>query len=157
MRSELRVKTEVLEHIVVELKTDTNNILLVSGYRPPNSNVRKFLKEYKMLIQSLKQSKNHSIVIDIDHNLDLMKVHQHAQTNEFLEKNLKYNLMPSVSKPTRITTSTATLIDNIFISEKLIGHISPSILINDMSDHLTNTCTSKKPKEMCKRKSNHQN
>ena len=58
------------------------------------------------------------------------------QTNEFLETNLKSNLMPCVSKPTRITTTTATLIDNIFISEKLIGHTSPSIIVNDMSDHL---------------------
>ena len=136
LRNELRVESEILEHTVVELKTDTKNILLVSGYRPPNSNVRKFLREYKMLLQSLKQSKNHSIVIGIDHNLDLMKLNQHAQTNEFLEKNLKYNLIPSVSKPTRITTSTATLIDNIFFSERLIGHINPSIIINDMSDYL---------------------
>ena len=136
LRNELRVETEILEHTIVEMKTDTKNILLVSGYRPPNSNVRKFLKEYKMLIQSLKQLKNHSIVLGIDHNLDLMKVNKHAQTNEFLEKNLKNNLMPSVSKPTRITTSTATLIDNIFFSERLIGHINPSIIINDMSDHL---------------------
>ena len=136
LRNELRVETEVLEHTIVELKTDTKNILLVSGYRPPNSNVRKFLKEYKMLIQSLIQSKYHSIVIGIDHNLDLMKVHKHTQTNEFLELSLKSSLMPCVSKPTRITTNTATLIDNIFISEKLIGHTSPSIIVNDMSDHL---------------------
>ena len=136
LRNELRVETEVLEHTIVELKTDTKNILMVSGYRPPNSNVRKFLKEYKMLIQALKQFKHHSILIGIDHNLDLMKVHKHTQTNEFLELNLKNNLMPCVSKPTRITTNTATLIDNIFISEKLMGHVSPSIIVNDMSDHL---------------------
>ena len=136
LRNELRVETEVLEHTIVELKTDTRNILLVSGYRPPNSNVRKFIKEYKMLIKALRHSKHHSIVIGIDHNLDLMKVHKHAQTNEFLEVNLKNNLMPCVSKPTRITTSTATLIDNIFISERLVNHVSPSIIVNDMSDHL---------------------
>ena len=136
LRNELRVETEVLEHTIVELKTDTKNILLVSGYRPPNGNVRKFIKEYKMLIQSLRQSKYHSIVIGLDHNLDLMKAHKHVQTNEFMETNLKNNLMPCVSKPTRITTNTATLIDNIFISEKLLGHTSPSIIVNDMSDHL---------------------
>ena len=136
LRNELRVETEVLEYTIVEFKTDTKNILLVSGYRPPNSNVRKFIKEYKMLIKSLRYSKYHSIVIGIDHNLDLMKVHKHIQTNEFMEANLKNNLMPCVSKPTRITTTTATLIDNIFISERLLGHISPSIIVNDMSDHL---------------------
>ena len=89
-----------------------------------------------MLIQSLRHLKNHSIVIGIDHNLDLMKVHQHVQSNELVELNLKHNIMPCVSKPTRITRSTATLIDNVFISEKLLGHTIPAIIVNDMSDHL---------------------
>ena len=39
-RSDLQIDTEILEHVVVELKTDKRNILLVSGYRPPNTNVR---------------------------------------------------------------------------------------------------------------------
>ena len=34
-RDDLCVEKQHLEHIVVELKTDTKNILLVSGYRPP--------------------------------------------------------------------------------------------------------------------------
>ena len=47
-RPNLQIDTEILEHVVVELKTDKRNILLVSGYRPPNTNVRKFLVEYKI-------------------------------------------------------------------------------------------------------------
>ena len=43
LRPDLKVETNLLEHIVVELKTDTQNILLVSGYRPPNCSVRNFL------------------------------------------------------------------------------------------------------------------
>ena len=38
LRPDLHVKTIHLEHIVVELKTHKENILLVSGYRPPNAN-----------------------------------------------------------------------------------------------------------------------
>ena len=34
-RPDLHVKTIHLEHIVVELKTNKENILLISGYRPP--------------------------------------------------------------------------------------------------------------------------
>ena len=38
---DLVIHTETFEYIVVELKTNDNNILVVSGYRRPNSNVKK--------------------------------------------------------------------------------------------------------------------
>ena len=41
-RSDLVVETELLEHIIVEIKCDRRNILLASCYRPPNTNVKKF-------------------------------------------------------------------------------------------------------------------
>ena len=34
-RKDLELDTEIFEHTVVELETDTKNVLLVSGYRPP--------------------------------------------------------------------------------------------------------------------------
>ena len=135
-RPDLHIETEILEHVIVELKTDKRNLLIVGGYRPPNTNVRKFLTEYNSLIKKLKKEKDHEIMIGIDHNLDLLKTHQHPPTNEFLELNLKRNLLPAISKPTRITTRSATLIDNIFLSTKLQSNMEPSIIIYDMSDHL---------------------
>ena len=48
-RRDLELKTKIFEHTVVELKNDTTNILLASGYRPPNSNAKLFLGEYKTL------------------------------------------------------------------------------------------------------------
>ena len=58
------------------------------------------------------------------------------QTNEFLEINLKKNLLPTISKPTRITTKSATLIDNVFLSTKLQTPIDSTVLLEDISDHL---------------------
>ena len=44
--------------------------------------------------------------------------------------------MPLITKPTRITKSTATLIDNIYTNNThKTGHQS-GILLNDISDHL---------------------
>ena len=136
VRPDLRIDAEILEHVVVELKTDKRNILLVSGYRPPNTNVRQFLREYKELLHILCKQKDHELIIGLDHNLDLLHSHQHSQTNEFLELNLKKNLLPSISKPTRITTKTATLIDNILLSTKLQCQMESHIIIDDISDHL---------------------
>ena len=98
------METQDLEHVVVELKTDTRNILLVSGYRPPNTNVKNMLKDYKNLLTKLKRCKHHELIIGLDHNLDLIgKTHVHKQTSEFLEMNLSHDLTPCITKPTRIT------------------------------------------------------
>ena len=78
---------------------------------------------------------NVSTVIGLDHNLDLLKSHLHKPTNEFLEKNYSLELFPSINKPTRVTTSTATLIDNVFVSQKLETICKSVVLVDDLSDH----------------------
>ena len=133
---DLNVETNLLEHCIAELKTDTRNILLVSGYRPPNCSVRTFLKEYSSLITKLKKNRNHEIIIDMDHNLDLLKANSHPQTNEFLALNLRKSLLPCISKPIRITHTTASLIDNIMVSPILQCSYLPYILVDDISDHM---------------------
>ena len=45
-------------------------------------------------------------------------------------------MLPVITKPTRITDTSATLIDNIFISGKLQKAYHSEIIISDMSDHL---------------------
>ena len=74
----------------------------------------------------------------MDHNLDFMKSAQHSLTNEFIQSNLDFGLIPTITWPTRITQTVVTLIDNIIVS--LCGLFVSSILINDMSDHLLTAC-----------------
>ena len=135
LRPDLHVETKHFEHVVVELKTDTHNILLVSGYRPPHTKEKLFLQEYNKLTKTLEKLKNHEIIIGLDHNLDLMKAHLHTHTNTFLENNLEHDLVPCISKPTRVMRKTATLIDNILLSQKLQYEANPKIIIDDISDH----------------------
>ena len=71
----------------------------------------------------------------MDHNMDLLKASQHTNTHEFLDYNIEMNLLPVITKPTRITDTSATLIDNIFISGRL-QHNNSGLIISDMSDHL---------------------
>ena len=56
-RKDLELSTEIFEH-TVKLKTDIKNILLVSGYRPPNTNAKKLLWEYNDAIKFWKKTKN---------------------------------------------------------------------------------------------------
>ena len=117
------------------MKTDTHSILLVSGYRPPNTKEKLFLQEYNKLTKMLGKLKRHEIIIGLDHNLDLMKAHLHTHTSTFLEKNLELDLLPCISKPTRVTRKTATLIDNILLSQRLQQNTTSKVIIDDISDH----------------------
>ena len=76
------------------------------------------------------------LIIGLDHNLDLIKHDKHRITNDFIELNLDHQLLPTITKPTGITRSTATLIDNIMIGKDFQTDYEPSILISDISDHL---------------------
>ena len=68
--------------------------------------------------------------------MDLLKSSNHAPTENFLNANLLLNQVPTITRPTRITKSTATLIDNIFLSQSWLEKYNSGILVNDMSDHL---------------------
>ena len=120
---------------MIELKTETTNLLLVSGYRPPNSNIKEFLRDYKLAVKTWQNLKHHELVIGIDHNLDFLKSDKHTQTQIFLELNLDSDMMPTITRPTRVTQTSTTLIDNVFISKGLQNNYSSLILIDDISDH----------------------
>ena len=62
-------------------------------------------------------------------------------TQNFIELNLESNLLPCITRPTHITKSTATLIDNVLISKNLQGKQDSKILITDISDHLPSIVT----------------
>ena len=44
--------------------------------------------------------------------------------------------MPTITCPTRIVQTSATLIDNIFVSSKLYQSFDSAIILSNISDHL---------------------
>ena len=74
-------------------------------------------------------------MIGIDHNLDFLKSDKHPQTQQFLELNLDTDMMPTITRLTRVTRASSTLIDNVLVSKNLHLHFNSSILIDDISDH----------------------
>ena len=68
--------------------------------------------------------------------MDLLKMSKHKHTQSFLDLNLEEYLLPTITKPTRITEHYSTLLDNIFISRRLQCSFTSGILTTDISDHL---------------------
>ena len=136
-RDDLDSTNDDFEHITIELKGDKKQALIMSCYRAPNTNVNQFLESYQRLTDKcMTEHRNNYSIIGLDHNLDLLKSNEHRATQSFIENNLNNRLLPCISKPTRLTHTSATLIDNIFCSEELYRNCKSYILVEDLSDHL---------------------
>ena len=139
--SNLQFHSKAYESIFVELcLKNGDKIVIGSIYRPPNTDANTFVDEYCELLRIIKRNKYKNIVIGLDHNLDLLKSHHHVHTERFIEVNLDHLLIPTITRPTRITKTTATLIDNIIISQNLCGNFLSGIVMYDISDHLPSYC-----------------
>ena len=130
---ELKLDIESSESIFIEIKGNQHNIVVGSVYRPPNTPIHNFVKSYSNYCHQLQSY--HHVIIGLDHNLDLLKSSMHTQTQQFLEATLENSLIPTITKPTRVTHSSATLIDNIFLKSELHETHQSKILIDNISDH----------------------
>ena len=135
-RKDLSLNVPNFESITVEMKTHESGILFCTIYSPPNSSDKDFLKNYARLLKKFTPQQQARLIIGLDHNLDLIKHAKHRVTNEFIELNLENQLLPTITKPTRITRTTATLLDNIIIGRTFQSDCESNIVVNDMSDHL---------------------
>ena len=70
-----------------------------------------------------------------DFNIDILKHNTHNYTRTFLDYMYSFGLYRLITKPSRITDITATLIDKIFTNE-LQFQVNSGLLITDISDHL---------------------
>ena len=120
-RPDLTLNIPDFESITIEIKTHNDSMFVCALYRPPNTNEKEFNKNYKRLLKKFSRNQLDRLIIGSDHNMDFLKHEKHIHTRDFIETNLDYQLLPTVTKPTRITRTTSTLIDNIFIGKKYQG------------------------------------
>ena len=133
-------RLDIDDNDITRIKKDTfqvdgKSIIVGSLYRPPNSKEGIIVNELTELSNKIKSEKK-ELILGMDHNLDLLKSAEHKMTQNFLDSLLDQDIPPTITRPTRITHSTATLIDNIFVSNNLYWDFESSLILNDISDHL---------------------
>ena len=83
-----------------------------------------------------KKSKEHrSVFLLGDFNINLMNYDVHNPTNKFLDSLASNSFLPYLLQPTKITSHSKTLIDNIFTNITLPDSISGNLTAT-ISDHL---------------------
>ena len=80
------------------------------------------------------KSKNKMVACIGDYNISLMNIESHGPSQEFAEMTYSYPMYPCITKPTRVTTKSASLIDNIFCNNMPGSSLFTGILYTDISD-----------------------
>ena len=71
-----------------------------------------------------------------DINIDFLKTDEHSPTSSFVDTLYSYNVFPLITKPTRVTKTSATLIDHILTNNlDSESRHKQGILCTDISDH----------------------
>jgi hypothetical protein len=116
------------------LFNNCQNIFIINIYNPPDSDVTLFTDFIIEFIDSL-HLKKQLLFLTGDFNINLLNYQSNHNVAYFLDNIMSTGLLPTITFPTRITSSTSTLIDNIFSNTISLQHHS-KIIIDDISDHL---------------------
>lgn len=116
------------------IKLVNYNIIIISIYRSPLSDVNIFFSKLACLLEKF-QNSNESIVLTGDFNIDLND-NQNKITNQFIDIVNSFNLSFTVREPTRVCNTKKSCIDNIITnienSNLVVRVTNPSL-----SDHLS--------------------
>jgi exonuclease III len=119
-----------LEVTALKFKFNKRNFIILCGYRAPSGDFQ-YLIENLDYILSFLQKTDTKLILCGDFNTNYAENSQNKYQLEYLLET--YTLKDTVYFPTRMTVTTSTVLDNIFIDKLSIFTIKPHI--NGLSDH----------------------
>lgn len=144
---------DVFESLVVKIFTNQSKFkIIVNLYRIPNTRVESFIEGVNNLLLALKPLNSEEIILAGDFNINLIKYNDHSLTNHFLNTLISHSFLPLITLPSRITQTSATLIDNIFSNRQtnffesglIYSSISARSFTSVLFRHLNSKCKCKK-------------
>jgi Reverse transcriptase (RNA-dependent DNA polymerase)/Endonuclease-reverse transcriptase len=122
------------EELIISVKLKRGTCIMGVIYKPPGKKLDEFNLEMDSLLSEI-STKGKDVIMLGDFNVDLLKINEHKGTDSFYNCLTAHHLLPVITRPTRITPNSATLIDNIF-TNAWAKIIDSSIIASDISDHL---------------------
>ena len=127
----------IIETMFIEIKNIIGKPIIIGIiYRPntfPKADLDVFIKTMTDIIELLNDEGKRVILMG-DFNVDLLKFDVNSKTNDFINDIFSNGFLPLITKPTRITSHSATLIDHIH-TNILDRKYTSGIIITDIADH----------------------
>lgn len=123
-----------MDALALEVQVNNTKFNVACIYKPPSVNIHEFTNKFSNYVELL--STKDKCYICGDFNIDLLKYESQNGSKNFVEQLFTSGYYPVISKPTRITNSSSTLIDNIWTNDLSNAPDTISgILVDDISDH----------------------
>ena len=127
-----------VENTWIEVNLDGYKYIISSIYRHGNGKIAHFVSALENTLNKL--DPKDIVILSGDFNINLLNIH-HKDTSDYYTTLAAHNFLPYIISPTRITDTTATCIDHIFIKvpmkQKTLD-IMPGNIISHITDHLPN-------------------
>ena len=136
----------VIETLFIEVKVNQTKSIILGVINRPNSQPRADMEIFTTKLADITtkiNSENKESYIMGDFNIDLLKFQSHEKTKYFIESMLTTGYLPVITKPTRVTDHSATLLDHIYSNSKSLNYTS-GIVVTDVADHFGTFYVSRK-------------
>ena len=110
-------------------------IVIGCVYKHPFMGIDLFNNQYLSPVLKSIEDEGKSLTLLGDFNIDLLTCDSKASHANFLDILGAHQMLPSITLPTRITDTSSTIIDNIFISPTDSNILSGNLTVS-ISDHL---------------------
>ena len=131
---EINEKTKIESTFIEIINTNGKNVIVGCVYKHHNISQEEFNAIMTSLWRKLNKE-NKTCHITGDFNMDLLKIEKEKAISDYFEYMTSHNFMPLITLPTRITSSSKTLIDNIIYNQFSDDIISGNITVG-ISDHI---------------------
>ena len=110
-----------IETLCIEIKYSNRYILLTSVYRPPNNDsdsIQHWLSNMEESMYTI-YSENKPTILMGDINIDIMSDKKDKLQESWISLTTNIQLKQIIKEPTRVTNTSETLIDHIYVSDDL--------------------------------------
>ena len=138
-RPDLNKFNDNIESIFIEINKDqlntAKNVLVGVLYRPPNQDISICNDDLSNLLEKIRREDKFCYLLG-DYNLNILNYESHRLTGDFVDLLSSHSFLPLITRSTRITNCSATLIDNIFTNHvENLEYSTQRLLVTDVSDH----------------------
>jgi len=134
-RDDLSISDADSEIFTIEISNNkSKNILVSTCYRPPDGDLSKFSNHLKQIFYKNRNEQKKIFCIG-DINIDCLQYDKQVNTKLFFDEMFQHYIFPIINKPTRVTQSSVTSIDNILTNTILDVTLKAGIIKTDISDH----------------------
>lgn len=131
----LEISIKNIENIVIEIFIDKCKYLISGIYKHPGIKTKELLNYLKWQLDNI--SSNYTYILAGDINIDYKSYSSNVEVLNYFNKLRSNSVYQLIDVPTRITKTSNTIIDHIYMKVPILTEIKTGILTHIISDHLS--------------------